>query len=241
MASLLNITLEILEDEECIEIVNTIDPIIRTMTLETDQKIHFIADELLKSQAELQATIGRKRKSALTAEMKSDDDERGTETATIRAGIQFFIRKKQTVQREAALFLDSIYNDAFAGGVSENNTIQTNQINQFLSAMESEEAKQAAKIIGITSEVASLAESNRSYNEKRAERNSIRESDTTPLITPSRRNLHSDIAFLDDYLKFHHRKESAVHSDLAEKLSQAISTSMAVARARHTRKENSSN
>lgn len=239
MASFLDITLDHLTDEERIELVNTITPLIRTINAETDQQIHFITDEMKKSQMKLQEALGRKMKSSLTGQMKDDDKTRDEQIDIIEDGIHYNLRKKQVKLHSAAQLLNTLFNDAFGDGVSRNNTIETNQINTFLDSLKAPVAQQAVADINLTLEVKALTESHNSYVSTKAERASIKESDNTPLLAPSRRDLNSDIVFLEKHIEFHHRKGSEVHTELASKLSTPISEIMSVARARATRKENS--
>lgn len=240
MASMLNITLGDLTDEECIGLVNTVSPIINAMFTEPTHEIRVITDEMAKSRAKLEAALGRKIHSELTAIMDGHDDGRDYEIDMIEDGINYNLRRKQAKLQNAAHLLNDIYKDAFGSGVSRNNTIETTQIDSFLKGIESPEAQQAIQDINLTLEIEALVEAHGEYIKTKAERAEIKHNDDTPLLAPTRQDLHSDIVFLEKHIEFHHRKGSAVHTELAGKLSTPISEIMSVARARATRKENGS-
>ncbi len=237
MASYLNISLHLLQDEEKIELINTITPIIRTMAMEVDSHIHFITDEMNKSKETLILALGRKQKSVLTGEMKAEDTLRDDSTEVIEDAVNYFAKKRQAPLRKAAQLIGGYFSDAFHGVNLRNNTLQTVRIDMFLSSIDNEEAAAAIKTLNIAFEIEDLKKSNSNYAEIKAERAAIKESDTTPLLDPSRREINRDLAILEDHIEYRHRKGSDQHGELAQQILAPITEIMAVARARATRKE----
>jgi hypothetical protein len=238
MASYLNISLDILKDEERIELANLITPIISTMTAEVDSHISFITDEMNKSKVKLIEALGRKRKSTITVEMRDEDGVREISLEVIEDAINYFVKKRQAPLREAAELIGGLFAAAFDDVNLNNNTLQTVRIDMFLDSIDNAEAASAIKTLNIGFEIEDLKTSNSNYAEFKAERAAIKESNDTPLLEPSRRELNRDISFLENHIEYRHRKGSDAHGDLAEQIIAPITDIMAVARARATRKGN---
>jgi len=237
MASYLNLSLYLLKDEEKIELINAITPIIRTMTMEVDSHIHFITDEMIKSQKKLIEALGRKRKSDITGEMRNEDTLRDNSHDVIKDAISYYSKKRQAPLRHAAELIGGYFSDAFDGVNLNNNTLQTVRTDMFLDSIENEEAQEAINTLDLGFEIEDLKTSNSKFAEYKAERASIKESDDTPLLKPSRLELNRDLTILEDHIEYRHRKGSDAHRDLAEQIIAPITEIMSVARARATRKE----
>jgi len=237
MASYLNLSLYLLKDEEKIELVNAITPIISTMTMEVDSHIHFITEEMNKSKMRLIEALGRKRKSVITGAMKDEDLLRDNSLEVIKDAINYYSKKRQEPLREAAQYIGALYSDAFDDVNLNNNTLQTVRTDMFLSSIDNEKAEAAIITLNITFEIEDLKTSNSNYAEFKAERTAIKESDTTPLLEPSRREINRDLTILEDHIEYRHRKGSDAHKELAEQIIAPITEIMSVARARATRKD----
>ncbi len=238
MAGLLNISLRDLWDDERITLVKRIRPILEAVPLESDSFIPEIITALINSSEELSKAMARIQSSKITALMKIEDEKRDDAIDMINHAIAFFRKKKDPVIKQAAELLGETYDNAFAGVSLSNNTLETNRIDIFIEDCKSIELNIALTTLDLELEFQDLTLSNPAYESLRQERASLKESDDTPLLSPSRRALHRNVSFLESYLEFKISQGSELHQSLAEELAIPFTEVMAVARARKTREEN---
>ncbi len=239
MAGILDLSLRDLWDDERITLVKRLQPLLEVIPLDQDAFLPEIITAISSSSEELSLAMTRVQASKITALMKIEDDTRDDEIDMIHHAITFFGKKKDEILKEASEKLKEKYDNAFGGVSLSNNTLETNRIDIFITDCQDSETQNVIEILGLKNEIATLKLSNSNYESLRKERASLKESDETPLLSPSRRALNRNISFLENYLDFKVSQESIVHSSLVEEITVPISEVMAVARARKTREENS--
>ncbi len=241
MASLLNLNLEKILDDERLTMVQRIRPSLESISVEEDPVMWEILTAFGKSEQELTAAMNRKSTTKITAEMNAEDSIRDESIDMIEDAIEYYGRKKNATLAEAAKLLAEPFADAFDGVSLSNNTLETNRIALFLENTQSPEHQEAITTLRLNDEFTTLATSNPAYEALRQERADFKEGDTTPLLKPSRRSMNRTLSFLENYLEFKIDMGSDKHEQIASEIAVPITEIMAVARARSTRKENQNN
>ncbi len=239
MASLLNLTISDLLDDERITMVKRIRPLLEVLPAETDLFLPEIVSAITLTTEELSEAMTRVLASKITVLMKEADDKRDEAIDIIDDAITFYGKKRDPRYKSASSTLGEIFDDAFAGVSLSNNTLETNRIDIFLENSKTPEVQSAVETLHLEVEMHDLSVNNPEYESLRQERATLKESDTTPLLQPSRRALDRNIAFLESYLEFKISQGSDVHRSLADELSVPLTEIMSVARARKTRDEKS--
>ncbi len=238
MASVLNMAISDLLDDERITLVKRIRPLLEAVSTETDLFLPEIISAITMSTTQLSEAMTRVMASKITGEMKITDTTRDNAIDLIDDAITYFSKKSQPLLKEAALQLGEAYDTAFGGISLTNNTLETNRIDIFLELCKKPEIKLAIETLGLEVEHSDLVTSNPEYEELRKKRAELKESDSTPLLQPSRRAFNRNMTFLENYLEFKISQESEIHRSLADELSIPCGEIMAVARSRQTRKMN---
>jgi len=241
MASLLNLNLDMILDDERLTMVQRIRPSLESISVEEDSVMTDILTAFAKSEQEITAAMNRKNTKKITLKMNSEDEKRDDAVDIIGEAIEYYRKKRNITLAEAAELLAAPFANAFAGISLTNNTLQTNRITLFLNDTQSPEIQEAITTLRLNEEFTTLAESNGAYEVLRQERADFKEGDATPLLQPSRRSMNRTLAFLEQYLEFKISCGSEKHEQIASEIAVPITEIMSVARARSTRKENQNN
>lgn len=234
MAGVEKIQFKLLDDAEHLALVSIISPALESITVEECQASVGFHRDILQSRGVLDAAMGRIRKSELTESKKEDDSVRDGDMAYIEGAVELYLKKGSGPLFEAAVLLDKIITTAFAGVNINNNTQQSEGILRFESAMNAPDAQDAAKLLRVNSEVESVISANRLWMEKDAEQATIKESDDSPRLQPSREELRRDIRAFVHFYDYKIRKGSEFHKTVATQINGQIGELMAKARTRAT-------
>ncbi len=100
------------------------------------------------------------------------------------------------------------------------------------------ESIDAFKTIHLSDELNTLTTVQPQYSNLINQRSQIKESDSTPLLIPSRREVHKELSMLERFVNYrvHHKHES--FTELVTLLNGPVIEIMAIAKARNTVKEN---
>lgn len=239
MGRVLKLRMDDLIDEERIILSDRYLPIMAEKGVGMDSTLQMITNDIITYSTNLGLAIKRDSSSDFTAIKKSADQRRDKGIDLVEESISYNIKRSDPTLSAAAHVLKKCYDKAFSGVNIRNNMAETASINIFLKEIEAPEAVAAIDTLGINSEVTDIREGQQDYINAEQERTSTRESDTTPLLHPTRTMLHKTFAFLDRYLEHRLDRGDTSYSDLAESLHLCGGEVMAIAKARETRKENS--
>lgn len=238
MVSVEPIIIKLYNDAERLKIVSTTTPILIEIPLEIDPTLNKIALAIKRCGENLDSAMTRSLANALSKEISESDDIRDTSLSLIEEAFKHNRKKRNPELREAAEVVETIFNEAFSGINIENNTEESVGLDRFLPAMSSPEAVAAIEKLNITFEMNDLNEYHPKYKELSAQRAKMKESDNSPRILPSRKELHQNLDVMVEVVNFHVREGSSEHLAAAEKLNGVLSEITALAKARQTKKDN---
>ncbi|MCP4988337.1 MAG: hypothetical protein GY928_20495 [Colwellia sp.] len=233
---MLPINFSILSDDERISISRRLAAKLGSVTIEQDPIMVKITTTISEKGEQLNCAIGRTRINELTSEINATDDVRDENLQFIYHVAKINCKKSNDTIREAGEMVVAHYKQSEIS--LSNNTEESEGVARFLTALSSPEGSDAIVALRLTDEVTVLTESNDKYIALVDERVAISDSDTTPRLTPSRRELNKELNFLEEYFSFQKRQGSDLHIDLIEQINGPISEIMTIAKARKTRKEN---
>ncbi len=230
------INFSILSDDERISITKRIAAKLAIITMEQDPMMPKINGIITEKGEQLNRAIGRTRINELTEDINSNDDIRDENLQFIYNVAKLNSKKSNSLIREAAELILALYIQAEIS--LKNNTEESEGVIRFLTSIATPEGEAAIAALRINDEITAIEESNNRYITLVDERITLDTADSTPRLTPSRRELSKELNFLEDYFAFQKRQGSALHIDLIEQINGPISEIMAIAKARETRKEN---
>ncbi len=231
------ISFKLLNDGELLDMALKIETALADVAVEECTVLPEFKEALTASRDNLNSSLGLSRKHELTEDIQQADDMRDEALALIDDAIDYMGRKRKSAYKESALLLRELYDTAFAGININNNSEESSGIERFLAALESAEAQAAVTAIHIIDEVSDLRSGHKEYITKLQERAAQKETDATPRLVPSRREMQKDIRAFEEYLDFKIRKKSLYHNSFADSLKGSIGEIMAVAQARDSRKD----
>lgn len=239
MVSVEPIKVKLYNDAERLKIASTTTLILMEIPQEIDPTINQVAAVIKRCGENLDAAMTRSLANALSKEISLSDEIRDTSLSLIEEAFNHNKKKRNPELREAAEVVETIFNEAFSGINIDNNTEETVGLDRFLPAMSSPEAVAAIEKLNLTFEMSDLNEHHPKFKELSAQRAEMKESDTTPRVVPSRKELHQNLDAMVELINFHVREGSSEHIAAAEKLNGVLSEITALAKARETKKENS--
>lgn len=183
----------------------------------------------------LEAAMTHDRKSSLTKQINGNDDIRDEALAMIRATLRLYLKKSNTSLRTSAEELQAIYDKAFENVNINNNAEQTAGIDNFLASTAGDSGQNLINRLRLNDEFESLKTAHPEYVTLLAERAKIKETDETPHLRPSRRELHAELRYMASHLNFWSRRNSATHSAVADEIAAPIAEMYAIAKSRDTR------
>ncbi len=233
---MIQINFSILSDDERISITKRIATKLASITMEQDPMLPKINGIITEKSEQLNRAIGRTRINELTEDINTNDHIRDENLQFIYNVAKLNSKKSNPLIRKAAELILALYIQAEIS--LKNNTEESEGIIRFLTSLATVEGQAAITALRINDEITAIEESNNRYIALIDERITLDTSDSTPRLTPSRRELSKELNFLEDYFAFQKRQGSELHIGLIEQINGPISEIMAIAKARETRKEN---
>jgi len=196
---------------------------------------------LTQHSLQLNQAMGEVTTNDLTRKINEVDAVRDDAIDFIDDTISLMLKKRNPRHRESAKLMREIFDCSFAGINMRNNNEESVGIDLFLNAINNADAEAAIIILRITDEITTLRESQPNYVSLLSERSTLRETDTTPLLVPTRNELRRELRALESFINFKVRRGSEIHISLAQDINAVISEIEPIALARETRNENRTN
>ncbi len=237
--ALTSINFKILSDLQRIDLLNRLIALLLPLA-SGDEVIEEIIPVLKACVEELKLALAWSAKNELSDRITSTDGIRDDSLSMISGTCRLNRRKSDVAISEAAILLDSIYDDIFDEVSLNNNIEETAAVELFLEKITPQEVVDAITTLQLIGEVDALKTSNPEYIDLVAQREAIKAGDETPRLVPTRRDMYVELKHLMSHMEFKARRGSNFHINMINEMNEPIKAITAVAKAEQTRKENDS-